>query len=82
MHTDKEIARLWQVLDLDLARRLNFYEQRFVETQTKRFKHHDNLRKAVNTGSVSRWREGMSQAEIEVFHDVAGELMAELGYLR
>lgn len=82
MHTDKEIARLSQVLDLDIAHGLNFYEQGFVETHTKRFKHHDNLRKAVHTGSVGRWREGMSQSETEIFYEVAGELMTKLGYPR
>lgn len=80
VHTEREIGRLSGALDLDLAEGLNFHEQGFVDTHTKRFKHHDNLRKAVNTSPVGRWRDGMSEAEVAIFRDVTGDLMDELGY--
>ena len=79
--TEREIQRLSAALDMNLSQGLSFHEQDFVVSHTQRFKHHGNLRKAVNNGSVGKWRSAMSDREASVFVEVAGELMDELRYI-
>ena len=41
---------------------------------------HKQLAEGLNDSSVGRWRRDLSDADARAFMDVAGELMAELGY--
>jgi LPS sulfotransferase NodH len=78
--TQREIKRLSDALDMDLARGLSFHQQDFVQAHTQRFQHHDNLRNSVNAGSVGKWRENLSEQDLMIFREVAGDLMGELRY--
>jgi len=77
---ETELKRLEQALDLDLSRGTSFYKEDFIEEQTQRFKHHDNLKKPVNASSVGKWRTQMTTEESGVFLEIAGEEMARWGY--
>ena len=76
-----ELYRLSKALDLDLMEGLKFYNKDFIESHTQRFKHHRNLKNPINTKSVDKWRKEMSKNELKVFEDLAGDVMAEFGYL-
>jgi hypothetical protein len=82
--TEPEATLAWlgERLGIDLAEATRFHEQEFVEGHTRRFGHHDNLRKPVNAASVGRWRDKMTDAEAQVFAEVAGEVMSLYGYER
>lgn len=81
METDREIARLSALLGLDLFAGLRFQDEAFVETHTRRFRHHDNLRNSIHPGSVGKWKERLSEDEQAVFRETAGDVMREFGYL-
>ena len=76
-----ELHRLSKSLDLDLMEGLTFYKQDFIASHTQQFKHHHNLKNPINTKSVNKWRKEMSENEVKVFEDLAGDVMAEYGYL-
>lgn len=78
--SDEELRRLSDSLDIDLSRGHEFYKADFIDEHTKRFKHHDNLKRPINSGSLEKWRSQMSDADIGVFADVAGPLMQQYGY--
>lgn len=78
--TERELRRLSEALNLDLLEGLSFHQHEFVEAHTKRFQHHDNLRNAVNANSVGKWREQLSERDLTIFREVAGDLMAQLDY--
>ena len=78
---EAELRRLTNALDIDLTEGLKFYKADFIEGHTKRFKHLDNLTNPINPGSVGKWRKQMTDEEVKVFVDSAGEVMAEYGYL-
>lgn len=81
MQPEREAARLSAALGLDLTAGLEFHRADFVDTHTKRFKHHDNLRNPVNAASVGRWKETLAPADAAVFAEVSGDLMKDFGYL-
>jgi hypothetical protein len=77
---ERELHRLSETLDIDLSRGLDFHREEFVESQIRRFKHHGNLKNPINAASVGKWREQMSDKEVEVFASLAGDVMADYGY--
>lgn len=78
--SDEELRRLSDSLDIDLSRGHEFYKADFISEHTKRFKHHDNLKRPINSGSLEKWRAQMSDADIGVFAEIAGPLMQQYGY--
>lgn len=76
----EELRRLSDSLDIDLSRGHEFYKADFIGEHTKRFKHHDNLKRPINSESLDKWRAQMSDADIGVFAEVAGPLMQQYGY--
>lgn len=78
--TENVLNRLSGWIDIDLSNGLNFYKQDFIERQTERFKHHDNLKNPVNADSLDKWRCNMSAEEIAIFREHAGILMDKFDY--
>lgn len=72
--------RLGDFLNMDVSAGLRFQQLEFVESHTKRFRHHDNLHNPINTQSVGKWRDAMSHHDAQIFREVAGDLMKDLGY--
>lgn len=81
VNTDVEIRRLSDSLNVDLSDATNFYRNDFVQTHIKRFKHHGNLAKPINSASVGKWSAVMTDDDAEIFEMVAGDVMREYGYL-
>lgn len=75
-----QIAVLSRSLDLDMSRSLDFYKQDYIDSHTARFKHHDKLKEPINTSSVGKWKKQMTNNDVDVFVEEAGELMAQYGY--
>lgn len=80
-NTENELIRLSKTLDLDLSEGINFHQQDFVHDHTKRFKHHQNLTNPVNSGSIGKWRNCMNEEEVNIFSEVAGDVMKLYNYL-
>lgn len=76
-----ELDRLSKAVGFDLMEGLDFHKQNFIQNHTRRFKHHHNLKNPINTGSVEKWRREMTVNELKLFEDLAGDVMAEFGYL-
>jgi len=81
LDTEPTLDRLAEFLGLDVRAGLDFHQHDFVESHTKRFRHHDNLRNPINAASVGKWRAVMSDGDQAAFVEVAGDLMRELDYL-
>lgn len=78
--TDNELQRLSDKLDIDLSRGREFHKADFIAVHTSRFKHHDNLKRPINSESLEKWRSQMSDADVGIFSEIAGALMQQYGY--
>lgn len=79
-NADSQLSKLSDFLDIDLEGCMSFQGEEFVDSHLSRFKHHENLKKPVNTNSVCKWRSKLSDDIIQVFIDEAGTVMQELDY--
>lgn len=74
------LRHLSHALDIDLSNGLMFYRRDFVDAHAERFCHHDNLKNPINPKSVEKWRSRMTDEQLAVFEDIAGNDMRDYGY--
>ncbi len=75
------LSKLENTLDLDLSKSKDFYKSEFIKDHLQRFRHHDNLKNPINANSVGKWKLKMTEEEVSIFKEIAGDVMEKYDYL-
>ena len=75
------LSKLENTLDLDLSKSKDFYKSEFIKDHLQRFRHHDNLQNPINANSVGKWKLKMTEEEVSIFKETAGDVMEKYDYL-
>ncbi len=57
-----------------------FHRSAVVQRHARRFRHHDNVLRPINTSRIGNWRTAMAPDDRAAVAEICGDLMAELGY--
>lgn len=86
----EELARRPEAVLQDLEERIGldglvasvdaFHRSAVVQKHARRFRHHDNVLRPINTSRIGKWKTAMEPEDRAAVAEICGDLMTELGY--